>query len=95
MSRRKSPVTPTNVKLAVQLAIRHRKLSAAINKTRNTNASHTLPAWPGRRQTVNEILDAVLRADRTGDRCDHRNQNDAMRHRTLAKYRSMNAIGRR
>src|ERR1700741_723635 len=47
MSRRKSPVTPTNVKLAVQLAIRHRKLSAAINDTRKMNASHTLPARAG------------------------------------------------
>ena len=47
MSRRKSPVTPTNVKLAVQLAIRHRKLSAAINDMSKTNASHTLPARAG------------------------------------------------
>src|SRR3954452_6302075 len=43
MSRRKSPVTRTKVKLAVQLAIRHRKLSAAISDMRKTNASHTLP----------------------------------------------------
>ena len=42
MSRRKSPVTPTKVKLATQLAIRHRKLSAAISDMRKTNASHTL-----------------------------------------------------
>src|SRR6202140_2722075 len=47
MSRRKSPVTPTNVKLAVQLATRHRKLSAAINDMRKMNASHTLPARAG------------------------------------------------
>src|SRR5437588_7155365 len=47
MSRRKSPVTPTNVKLAVQLAIRHRKLSAAIADMRKRNASHTLPARAG------------------------------------------------
>src|SRR3984893_18535250 len=47
MSRRKSPVTPTKVKLAIQLAIRHRKLSAAINDMRKTNASHTLSAWSG------------------------------------------------
>src|SRR5437879_2863938 len=44
MSRRRSPVTPTNVKLAVQLAIRHKKLSAAISDMRKTNASHTVPA---------------------------------------------------
>ncbi len=47
MSRRRSPVTPTKVKLAVQLAIRHRKLSAAISDMRKTNASHTLPARAG------------------------------------------------
>src|SRR5260221_5029283 len=44
MSRLRSPVTPTKVKLAVQLAIRHRKLSAAISDMRKTNASHTPPA---------------------------------------------------
>ena len=47
MSRRKSPVTPTNVKLAVQLAIRHRKLSAVISDMSKTNASHTPPARAG------------------------------------------------
>src|SRR5947207_5650135 len=47
MSRRKSPVTPTKVKLAVQLATRHRKLSAAISDMRKTNASHTPPAREG------------------------------------------------
>jgi ATP-binding cassette, subfamily B, bacterial len=47
MSRRRSPVTPTNVKLAVQLAIRHSELSAAISDTRKTNASHTPFAWAG------------------------------------------------
>ena len=47
MSRRRSPVTPTNVKLAVQLAIRHSKLSAAINDMRKMNASHTPPARAG------------------------------------------------
>ena len=69
MSRRKSPVTPTKVKLAVQLAIRHRKLSAVINDMRKTNASHTLPAWAGpRRQTIDQIFHAVLRAYGTSNR---------------------------
>src|SRR5450756_1722170 len=39
MSRRRSPVTPTKVKLAVQLAIRHRKLSAAISDMSRANAA--------------------------------------------------------
>src|SRR3977135_2347095 len=47
MSRRKSPVTPTNVKLAVQLAIRQRKLSAVISDMKKMNASHTPPARAG------------------------------------------------
>src|SRR5215475_401821 len=34
-SRRKAPVTLANVKLAIQLATRHRKLSDNMSKTRN------------------------------------------------------------
>ncbi len=80
MSRRKSPVTPTKVKLAVQLAIRHRKLSAAISDMRKTNASHTLPAWAGPgRQAVDQILHAILRAYRAGNRCNHGGEDDDMR----------------
>src|SRR5665213_692161 len=45
MSRRRSPVTPTNVKLAVQLAIRHSKLSAVISDMSRMRASQTLAAW--------------------------------------------------
>ncbi len=47
MSRLRSPVTPTNVKLAIQLAIRHKKLSAAMSDMSMTNASHTLSACVG------------------------------------------------
>ena len=42
-----TPVTPTNVKLAVQLATRHNMLSAAISDMRMMNASHTPLAWDG------------------------------------------------
>ena len=34
-------MTPTKVKLAVQLATRHKRLSAAISDMRKPNASHT------------------------------------------------------
>src|ERR1700677_2485224 len=47
MSRRKSPVTPTKVKLAIQPAIRHKKLSAAISDTSSANANHTLSTLAG------------------------------------------------
>src|ERR1700753_3212471 len=47
MSRRRSPVTPTKVKLAIQPAIRHKKLSAAISDTSNSHANHTLSALAG------------------------------------------------
>src|SRR5579871_1808853 len=47
MSRRRSPVTPTNVELAIQPAIRHKKLSAAISDIKRTKASQTLPELDG------------------------------------------------
>ena len=86
MSRRRSPVTPTKVKLAVQLAIRHRKLSAAISDMRKTNASHTPPARAGPAdKAVDQILDAVLRAHGAGNRCNNGNQDDQMRGTALAQ----------
>src|ERR1043166_6192757 len=85
MSRRKSPVTPTKVKLATQLAIRHRKLSAAMSDMRKTNASHTLLAWPGpaeRQSTRNFTPYCVLTEQATAVtthnnmmRCDMRKTN--------------------
>ena len=86
MSRRKSPVTPTKVKLAVQLAIRHRKLSAAISDMRKMNASHTPPARAGPAdKPVDQIFHAILRAYRTSNRCNDGGQDDDMRGKTLAK----------
>ena len=45
----KSPVTLTKARLAIQLATRHSKLSAATNETRIAKASHGLPPCPGSR----------------------------------------------
>src|ERR1700750_1577925 len=47
MSRLRSPVTPTKVKLAIQPAIRHKKLSDAINDINKANATQTLLALSG------------------------------------------------
>src|SRR3954465_7433222 len=57
MSRRRSPGRRTKVKLAVQLAIRQRKLSAAISVMRKMNASHTLPpcAAPADRLSTRDL----------------------------------------
>src|SRR6516225_9424454 len=95
MSRRRSPVTPTKVKLAVQLAIRHRKLSAAISDMRKTNASHTLLPCdgPAERLSTSDLTPYCVPTEQAtaATTADRITRCDAGRRR---KYRKTKANGR-
>ena len=73
-------MTPTKAKLAIQLATRHSRLSAAISEPSRRNAVHT-PAPSPLRQRIDQILDAVLGADRAGHGAQHRGEDHRVRHR--------------
>jgi len=74
------------VKLAIQLAIRHKKLSAAISDMSMTNASHTLFACSrSRGQTVDQILHAILSATEQATAATTAVKYDQMRDAPLAQ----------
>ena len=86
MSRRRSPVTPTKVKLAIQLAIRHRKLSAAISDMRKTNASHTCAACAGPPERLStRYFTPYCVPTEQATAADNGSQYDEMRRRPLAQ----------
>jgi hypothetical protein len=75
MSRRKSPVTPTKVKFAIQLAMRQSRLSAAISEHAGAVAA---------RQDVDQVFHAVLRAHRADNGEKHRGKDYRMGNRPQA-----------